>query len=148
VYQHDTPDKYLFASEHRSASHGCMRVQFPDQYAEVLLHISNPRDGYTADRIRGMYGQGERDIQLTTPIPVHLTYQTAYVDQAGHLVLREDIYGRDSKLLALLKGEDHRIASDAPATERREASNAPAPRRQVMQQTRPATGYGFFGLFR
>ncbi len=148
VYQHDTPDKYLFASERRSASHGCMRVQYPDQYAEVLLRISNPRDGYTADRIRGMYGQGERDIQLNTPIPVHLTYQTAYVDAAGHLVMREDIYGRDSKLLALLKGEDHRVASDAPASERREASNiAPAPRRQAVQQTRPAN-YGFFGLFR
>ena len=82
VYQHDTPDKHLFAKDKRAFSHGCMRVQFPDKYAEVLLNIANPKDGYTADKIRKMYGTGERDIHLTTPIPVHLTYQTAFVDDA------------------------------------------------------------------
>jgi L,D-transpeptidase YcbB len=146
VYQHDTPDKYMFAHDKRAYSHGCMRVQNPDKYAEVLLHISNPRDGYTADRIRNMYGTGERDIQLQNPIPVHLTYQTASVDESGHLVIREDIYGRDSRLLAALKGEDRRIA-DLPV-ERREAGSGGAPRRQqAAQMQRPTTGF-FFGLFR
>jgi len=37
VYQHDTPDKYLFAKDERAFSHGCMRVQYPDQYAAVLV---------------------------------------------------------------------------------------------------------------
>ncbi len=120
VYQHDTPDKYLFAKEKRAYSHGCMRVQYPDKYAEILLNIANPKDGYTAERIRRMYGAGERDIHLTTPIPVHLTYQTAFVDDAGHLQIREDVYGRDAKLLAALRGEDRRIA-DVPI-ERRVAS--------------------------
>src|SRR6185437_3557039 len=40
VYQHDTPDKYLFAKEERAFSHGCMRVQNPDQYASVLVNIT------------------------------------------------------------------------------------------------------------
>src|SRR6266853_5557335 len=71
VYQHDTPDKYMFAHDKRAYSHGCMRVQNPDKYAEVLLHIANPRDGYTADRIRNMFGTGERDIPLQYQIPVH-----------------------------------------------------------------------------
>src|SRR5258705_8892732 len=31
VYQHDTPDKNLFAKEERAFSHGCMRLQKPDQ---------------------------------------------------------------------------------------------------------------------
>ena len=146
VYQHDTPDKYMFAHDKRAYSHGCMRVQFPDQYAEVLLHISNPRDGYTAERIRNMFGTGERDIQMLTPIPVHLTYQTAQVDEAGHLIIREDIYGRDARLISLLKGEDRRVA-DVPLTEHREASGYGAPRRQAVQ-TRPTTGFSFFGLFR
>ncbi|HEY2758024.1 MAG TPA: L,D-transpeptidase family protein, partial [Pseudolabrys sp.] len=34
VYQHDTPDKYLFAKDKRAYSHGCMRVQNPFTYAE------------------------------------------------------------------------------------------------------------------
>jgi murein L,D-transpeptidase YcbB/YkuD len=147
VYQHDTPDKNLFAKDKRAFSHGCMRVQFPDKYAEVLLNIANPKEGYTADRIRKMYGTGERDIHLSTPIPVHLTYQTAYVDDAGHLVVREDIYGRDARLLAALKSEDRRVA-DAPI-ERREANNA-GTRRQVARMPPPAAApASFFGfLFR
>ncbi len=40
VYQHDTPDKNLFAKEERAFSHGCMRVQNPDQYASILLNIA------------------------------------------------------------------------------------------------------------
>ncbi len=41
VYQHDTPDKNLFAKEERAFSHGCMRVQNPDQYAATLLGITD-----------------------------------------------------------------------------------------------------------
>jgi murein L,D-transpeptidase YcbB/YkuD len=143
VYQHDTPDKHLFDKDKRAFSHGCMRVQFPDKYAEVLLNIANPKDGYTIEKIRRMYGTGERDIHLTTPIPVHLTYQTAFVDDAGHLVIRDDVYGRDARLLAALKGEDRRIA-DVPI-ERREASVST--KRQASRMPVPFTPSSFFGGF-
>jgi L,D-transpeptidase YcbB len=111
VYQHDTPDKHLFAKETRAFSHGCMRVQDPLKYGEVLLSIARPKDNYTVDKLRSMYGPEEREITFPTPIPVHVTYQTAFVDESGKLVLRDDIYGRDSRTLAALKGEDRRIAS-------------------------------------
>jgi len=111
VYQHDTPDKHLFAKETRAFSHGCMRVQDPLKYGEVLLSIARPKDNYTVDKLRSMYGPEEREIPFPTPIPVHVTYQTAFVDESGKLVLRDDIYGRDSRTLAALKGEDRRIAS-------------------------------------
>src|SRR6185503_4782031 len=42
VYQHDTPQKHLFDHTARAYSHGCMRVQNPDQYAEVLLSLTQP----------------------------------------------------------------------------------------------------------
>ena len=48
VYQHDTPNKNLFALDKRALSHGCMRVQDPVKYAEVLLNIVRPGEGYTA----------------------------------------------------------------------------------------------------
>ena len=63
VYQHDTPDKYIFAHDVRAESHGCMRVQDPAKYAEVLLNIARPDEHWTAERIRGMFGGGEQDIQ-------------------------------------------------------------------------------------
>jgi L,D-transpeptidase YcbB len=109
VYQHDTPEKQLFAYDKRAFSHGCMRVQDPVKYAEVLLSIARPRDGYTQDRIRKMFGNSELDIQFPAVIPVHLTYQTAFVDD-GKLEFREDVYGRDKALLAILKGDERKVA--------------------------------------
>ena len=87
VYQHDTPEKQLFAYDKRAFSHGCMRVQDPVKYAEVLLSIVRPHDGYTQERIRSMFGNNEQDIQFPTLIPVHLTYQTAFVDDDGKLAI-------------------------------------------------------------
>ena len=104
VYQHDTPDKYLFDKSERAYSHGCMRVQYPDQYASVLLNITEPDEHYTPEKIRSMYGRGEIDLKFPTPIPVNITYQTAFVDDAGKLEFRKDIYGRDGTMIAMLRG--------------------------------------------
>ena len=52
-----------------------------------------------------MFGHSEIDLRFTNPIPVHITYQTAFVDDAGHLQIRDDLYGRDARLLAALKDE-------------------------------------------
>jgi murein L,D-transpeptidase YcbB/YkuD len=125
VYQHDTPDKHLFAREVRDYSHGCMRVENPDKYAEVLLGLSQPQDGYTAERIRKMYGSGEVDIHLKNPIPVHITYQTAYVNDDGKLIIRDDIYGRDARYFALIKSDERKVADIA--TETRSAGTAVRP---------------------
>jgi len=118
VYQHDTPDKYLFAYDKRAYSHGCMRVQDPQRYAEVLLSLVRPNDGYTVERIKKMIAEGgETDIQFPTFIPVNLTYQTAFVDDDGKLQFRDDLYGRDRTLLAILKGNDLKVA-DIPVEHR------------------------------
>jgi murein L,D-transpeptidase YcbB/YkuD len=103
VYQHDTPDKQLFARDERAFSHGCMRVQNPDQYATILLNMTMTNEHWTPERIRSMYGSSEVDLKFPTPIPVNITYQTAFVDDAGKLQFRKDIYGRDGAMLALLK---------------------------------------------
>ena len=64
VYQHDTPDKYLFAYAKRAYSHGCMRVLDPAHYAEVLLSLVRPNDGYTEERIKKMFGPSEINIDF------------------------------------------------------------------------------------
>ena len=76
-----------------------MRVQNPDEYAEVLLGVSQPEEKYTAARIRSMYGSSERMINFKRPIPVYITYQTAFADDAGKPQARADIYGLDRDLL-------------------------------------------------
>ena len=136
VYQHDTPDKHLFAHDQRAYSHGCMRVQDPPKYAEILLNIVRPNEGWTADKIRKMYGSSERDIQFPTHIPVNLTYQTAFVDDAGKLQLRPDIYSIDSRVISAIKNERGMIemAQERPLERsggggvRRARAPAPEPR--------------------
>jgi len=131
VYQHDTPDKYLFAKQERAFSHGCMRVQNPDQYASILLNITEPNARYTPERIRSMYGSSEVDLKFPTPIPVNITYQTAFVDDAGKLEFRKDIYGRDATMLSLLRnsrGKDLEtvVAHAQPSYARPPSSSLPA----------------------
>ena len=75
VYQHDTPDQYMFGHDVRAESHGCMRVQDAPKYAEVLSHIARSGEEWTAAKIRSMYGSTEQEIPLeSVPIWTHLTY--------------------------------------------------------------------------
>ena len=106
VYQHDTPDKYMFTQDFRAESHGCMHVQDPARYAEVLFSIARPQEHWTAEKINSMFGSAEQDIQLQAkPIWVHLTYQTAFVDDDGKLQMRRDVYNLDSRTLAAIRRE-------------------------------------------
>ena len=106
VYQHDTNERFMFAREVRAYSHGCMRVQDPAKYAEVLLNIARPSEHWTVEKVKRMFGGGEQDIQLqSAQIWVHLTYQSAFVDDNGKLQVRPDVYNLDSRTLAAIKSE-------------------------------------------
>jgi len=113
VYQHDTPERHYFAHARRAYSHGCMRVQDPLKYAEVLLSYAAPRANITQATLGRMFGGPEQQIDFQHPIPVHITYQTAFVDEAGKLQLREDVYGLDKALLAQLKNGERAFADVA-----------------------------------
>ncbi len=126
VYQHDTPDKYLFEKTERAYSHGCMRVQYPDQYASVLLNIALPDQKWTPEKIRGMYGHSEVDLKFPTPIPVNITYQTAFVDDAGKLEFRKDIYGRDATMISLIKSGRSRDLENVVAHSQPSVGRPPA----------------------
>jgi L,D-transpeptidase YcbB len=140
VYQHDTPDKYMFGHDVRAESHGCMRVQDPAKYAEVLFNIARPQEHWTAEKIKSMFGAAEQDIQLQpTPIWVHLTYQTAFVDDAGKLQMRRDVYNLDSRTIAAIKSER---AVVEPASERkREPEMASGPARRSASVARNTSPY-------
>jgi murein L,D-transpeptidase YcbB/YkuD len=137
VYQHDTPEKHLFKRDKRAYSHGCMRVQDPLEYATKLLALELPQDHYTPAKLESMYGNNEININFPNPIPVHLTYQTAFVDQNGKLQFRDDVYGRDAKMIAILKNRSERRVADIPV------EYAPNPGDQPVRL--PAGTYGAYG---
>jgi len=143
VYQHDTPDKHLFAHDVRAYSHGCMRVQNPAKYAEVLLNIARPNESWTADKVKRMFGTGEQDIQLPAQIWVLLTYQNAFIDEAGKLQIRRDIYNIDSRTIAAIKTE-RGIIEPAQERKREQEAVATGQRRSVAA---PRTVSFFEALF-
>ena len=108
VYLHDTPSKSLFNKDLRIFSHGCMRVQNPLDLAELVL----ADQGWSRERIDATIAEGrERIINLKTPIPVHVTYLTAWVNKDGAVNFRRDPYKRDEELAQVLTGA---LAEDVP----------------------------------
>lgn len=94
VYMHDTPQKKLFASAKRAFSHGCVRVQDPFKLAEEVV----ARPGYDEKRLKDLIGEKEHRINLAKPIPVHIEYFTAVVNDDGALKLYDDVYGYSAKV--------------------------------------------------
>jgi L,D-transpeptidase YcbB len=96
IYMHDTPTKNLFAQATRDFSHGCVRVQNPRGFAEVLL-------GWKQAEIAATISTGESlPVNLKQKIPVHLTYFTAWADADGKIHYYNDIYGRDDAIAKAL----------------------------------------------
>jgi L,D-transpeptidase YcbB len=96
VYLHDTPSRGLFNRTVRAGSSGCIRVADPIALAEYLLR-DHPQVGPRG--IRGAIESGRTlDFRLAEPVPIHLTYSTAWVDEHGTIQFRDDIYGRDARL--------------------------------------------------
>jgi murein L,D-transpeptidase YcbB/YkuD len=96
IYLHDTPSRQIFAKAERSFSSGCIRVERAVDLAEYVLrgHRRWTRRRLTA----ALAGGVEQTVLLPEPIPVHLLYWTAWVDDHGTLQFRTDIYGRDNLL--------------------------------------------------
>lgn len=98
IYFHDTPSKGLFNKDKRAYSHGCIRLEEPEKMANYVLR-NQPE--WTPEKIReAMYSGEEKYVKVKNPIPVVITYYTAWVDENGQLNFREDIYDHDSRLAA------------------------------------------------
>lgn len=92
VYLHDTPDRHLFGRDNRRISHGCIRVQNPIEFAALLME--QPVDAIN----RGIEAGSTTRQSLPAPVPVFVTYQTAFADKDGAVQFRADFYNRDAKI--------------------------------------------------
>lgn len=101
VYLHDTPNHRLFSKDYRALSHGCVRLSEPAKFAAYLLR---DQKGWTPERIsKAMNDSTPSTVHLKKRYEVHLEYRTAWVDEAGQVNFREDIYGHDRTQLAQLR---------------------------------------------
>ncbi len=120
VYLHDTPSRGLFASARRAFSHGCVRVDQPFALAESVLGPDWPEA-----RIKRLIGGAERYVYLPKPLPIHIEYFTAFVDDAGQLQLRDDLYGY-SRLVEVALGLEKDAGTYPWQTSLREPQKSPS----------------------
>jgi murein L,D-transpeptidase YcbB/YkuD len=96
IYFHDTPSRSLFARQQRAFSHGCIRVHQPYDLAAYLL-ANQPE--WTSEKIKtAMNASTEKWVTLKQPLPVYITYFTAWIGYDGLLHFADDIYGHDERL--------------------------------------------------
>lgn len=100
VYIHDTPSKSLFKRAVRTFSSGCIRIEQPTDLAEYVL--SDNADWNRKKIIAAMNRGVRRDVKLSEPLPVHIVYITAWVDEEGVPQFRNDIYNYDSSFKKML----------------------------------------------
>lgn len=101
VYIHDTPARSLFSREDRALSHGCIRLQDPAKFAQILLEGNG---GWTPQKIdEAMHLDHEEIVNLDRKIPVVILYLTFWADSKGKGHFRPDIYERDQEILAALR---------------------------------------------
>lgn len=93
IYFHDTPAKTLFQKDKRAFSHGCIRLAEPAKLAAYLLKT---QPEWNEEKISAAMNSGEEKyVKLKKPVPVLITYYTAWVDDKGLLHFAEDIYDHD-----------------------------------------------------
>ena len=99
VYLHDTNDKTLFDRNERNLSSGCVRLEYPFEFASLLME---GEPDWSRQKMQSILDSGKTTrVDLPEPMPVLLTYWTAWVED-GVVHFREDPYERDARILAAL----------------------------------------------
>lgn len=115
VYLHDTPANSLFGRTARLFSHGCVRVERPEELAAYLL---GDQPEWTIEKIReAMHAGQERTVKLREAIPVYIGYWTVRVSPDGQVQFRNDPYGIDARLTGLLKNRMDRLRKSTKAAQ-------------------------------
>jgi murein L,D-transpeptidase YcbB/YkuD len=99
IYLHDTPNRELFKEDIRAFSHGCIRVEKPEELAQWAL-------GWDGSKVREWMQNppDNRSVKVPRKIPVYIAYFTAYVNN-DQLYFGNDLYSRDDKLVpAMMPG--------------------------------------------
>ena len=98
---HGTPAQGFFKRRERNFSHGCIRLSDPPALAGFIL--KDQEGHWTDETVAEIYNRDSRKVvRLSQPVPVHITYQTSWVDKDGTINFNKDTYARDAKLYQAL----------------------------------------------
>jgi L,D-transpeptidase YcbB len=111
IYLHDTPEDALFEKDVRAFSHGCIRLEKPTELAQWVL-------GWDAAKVeQSMHdGPDNRSVKVPRPVPVYITYFTAYT-RDGVLHFGNDLYDRDASMAQVMTAGAGQSAETVRAVE-------------------------------
>ncbi len=97
VYMHDTPGKRLFKKKYRAYSHGCIRLQNPEQLADYLSAKLFEPENRPKDIKAEIKSRKRRVFHFDCTVPIHIQYITSMGDTNKVLRFYADIYKKDQK---------------------------------------------------
>jgi murein L,D-transpeptidase YcbB/YkuD len=96
VYLHDTPAKDLFNKDKRDFSSGCIRLEKPFALVAYLTQNDTRMD---SNKVRTtLETKHTTYFSLRNPIPIYITYITAWVSDDGVVHFADDVYDKDMLL--------------------------------------------------
>lgn len=112
VYLHDTPKPELFERVRRDFSHGCIRVEKPD---ELAVWVLRDQDNWPLQRVQdAMHGNTSFSVKLAQSIPILIVYGTGFAAENGRVYFLNDLYSEDKRLIHLLQDvTDQRLAENS-----------------------------------
>jgi len=100
IYMHDTATRWLFTEGSRNFSHGCIRLQNPLDFADKVF---NGRPGFDKAKVQQVIASGQQaHYGFPEPVTLYVTYRTVGVASDGTAVFRDDVYGRDKRVVAAM----------------------------------------------
>lgn len=98
VYVHDTPSKRYFQEEIRAFSHGCIRLEHPEQFADYLINEMNKTENIST--VKHFINRGQtKEIKLKQPVDIAIRYYTCMAGEDNQLVFLNDIYQKDKPII-------------------------------------------------
>ena len=97
IYMHDTASRWLFTEGSRNFSHGCIRLQNPLDFVEKVF---KGRSGFDKEKVRAVIN-AQQQVHYAFPesVTLYVTYRTVGIGSDGAPVFRDDVYGRDRRVV-------------------------------------------------
>jgi murein L,D-transpeptidase YcbB/YkuD len=97
IYMHDTATRWLFTEGSRNFSHGCIRLQNPLDFVQKVFA---GRPGFDKGRVQQVINSGQQaHYSFPEPVTLYVTYRTVTAAGDGTPVFRDDVYGRDKRVV-------------------------------------------------
>jgi murein L,D-transpeptidase YcbB/YkuD len=121
IYLHDTNARSRFSSRMRALSHGCVRTENVLDLATQLL--GDDGGEWTREKIaETLATKKTKQANFVKPVPVYIVYFSTAALTDGSIIDYDDLYKRDSKVIAALLDRDGKPAASPVAAAPKKAA--------------------------